>query len=397
MELTILMPCLNEAETLETCIRKAQHFLAENKIDGEVLIADNGSTDGSPEIAKRLGARVVFVEEKGYGSALRTGFREAYGQYVIMGDADDSYDFLNLSPFLEKLREGYELVMGNRFQGVIEKGAMPWSHRYIGNPILSFIGRLFFKSSIRDFHCGLRGCRRDSILALDLRTTGMEFASEMVVKAEFSGLRIMEVPTTLKKDGRSRPPHLRSMRDGWRHLKFLLMYSPDWLFLYPGALLLTVGLIGSVILLGGELHVLHVTFSINTLLYCMLFLILGANIVLSFLLIKLYACTHGLLPETGTGWYRTIHEDFVIFGGALLTLLGLACSIASLLVWKNHAFGDLNPSQIMRLTIPSASITVIGIQSIFSGFMMGIVKIKNETNCKKNNRIDCKEVNGTEV
>ena len=377
MELTILMPCLNEAETLETCIRKAQLFLAENTIHGEVLIADNGSTDGSVEIARKLGARLVFVAEKGYGSALRAGFQEACGQYVIMGDADDSYDFLHLMPFLEKLREGYALVMGDLFRGGIEKGSMPWSHRYIGNPILSFIGRLFFKSRIRDFHCGLRGCHRDSILALDLRTTGMEFASEMVVKAELTGLRIAEVPTTLQKDGRSRPPHLRSMRDGWRHLKFLLMYSPDWLFLYPGLLLLALGLTGSLILLGGEVHVLNVTFSINTLLYCMIFVILGVNVILSFLLIKLYADCYGFLPKTGTDWCQAIKEDYIIFGGALLALLGLICSVVSLHIWKRHAFGNLNPFQIMRLTIPAASVMVIGIQSVFSGFMMGIMKTKN--------------------
>lgn len=222
MELTILMPCLNEAETLETCIIKAKKFLKEHNIDGEVLIADNGSDDGSIQIAERLGARVVNASEKGYGSALIVGTKAAYGKYVIMGDADDSYNFLNLMPFVKKLREGYDLVMGNRFKGGIEKGAMPWSHRYIGNPILSFIGRLFFKSNIGDFHCGLRGYNRDKILALALHTTGMEYASEMVVMAELAEYKICEVATTLKKDGRSRPPHLRSIRDGWRHLKLLL-------------------------------------------------------------------------------------------------------------------------------------------------------------------------------
>jgi len=225
MELTILMPCLNEEETLAVCIRKAKTFLEENNIDGEVLISDNGSTDGSAEIAVKEGAKVVSAPVQGYGSALIKGSEEAKGKYVIMGDCDDSYDFLNLMPFLEKLREGYDLVIGNRFAGGIEKGAMPWSHRYLGNPFLSFVGRKRFHSKVRDFHCGLRGYNRESIQSLGLQTTGMEYASEMIVKAELKGLKVTEVPTTLKKDGRSRPPHLRSMRDGWRHLKFLLTFK----------------------------------------------------------------------------------------------------------------------------------------------------------------------------
>ena len=225
MELTILMPCLNEEETLAVCIRKAKTFLEENNIDGEVLISDNGSTDGSAEIAVKEGAKVVSAPVQGYGSALIKGSEEAKGKYVIMGDCDDSYDFLNLMPFLEKLREGYDLVIGNRFAGGIEKGAMPWSHRYLGNPFLSFVGRKRFHSKVRDFHCGLRGYNRESIQSLGLQTTGMEYASEMIVKAELQGLKVTEVPTTLKKDGRSRPPHLRSMRDGWRHLKFLLTFK----------------------------------------------------------------------------------------------------------------------------------------------------------------------------
>ena len=225
MELTILMPCLNEEETLAVCIRKAKTFLEENNIDGEILISDNGSTDVSAEIAVKEGARVVSAPVQGYGSALIKGSEEAKGKYVIMGDCDDSYDFLNLMPFLEKLREGYDLVIGNRFAGGIEKGAMPWSHRYLGNPFLSFVGRKRFHSKVRDFHCGLRGYNRESIQSLGLQTTGMEYASEMIVKAELKGLKVTEVPTTLKKDGRSRPPHLRSMRDGWRHLKFLLTFK----------------------------------------------------------------------------------------------------------------------------------------------------------------------------
>ena len=249
LELSIVMPCLNEAETLEVCIRKAQESLRKDEISGEVVIADNGSEDGSQEIAERLGARVVPVSGRGYGAALHGGFEAARGRFVIMGDADDSYDFSSLMPFVEKLREGYDLVMGNRFLGGIEPGAMPPLHRYLGNPVLTGIGRLFFRSPAGDFHCGLRGFRRDAILGLGLQTTGMEFASEMVVKSTLMGLRIAEVPTTLSPDGRSRPPHLRSWRDGWRHLRFLLLYSPRWLFLYPGAVLMLLGLVSGALLL----------------------------------------------------------------------------------------------------------------------------------------------------
>ena len=246
MELTILMPCLNEALTLPICIKKAKTFLTDNNVDGEILIADNGSTDGSQDLARELGARVVDIPEKGYGAALIGGCNAALGKYVIMGDSDDSYDFLNLMPFVEKLREGYDLVMGNRFKGGIEKGAMPPLHQYLGNPVLSTIGRILYRSDIKDFHCGLRGYNRESILGLNLHTTGMEYASEMVVQATLHKLKICEVPTTLKKDGRDRPPHLRSWSDGWRHLTFLLMHSPNWLFLYPGLILWVIGLVVSI-------------------------------------------------------------------------------------------------------------------------------------------------------
>jgi len=277
IELTILMPCLNEAETLEICIKKAMSFLTDNNVDGEVLIADNGSTDGSQEIAIRNGARVANIEQKGYGSALRGGSENARGRYVIMGDADDSYNFLNLMPFLEKLREGYELVMGNRFKGGIEKGAMPPLHKYLGNPVLSFIGRIFYPSDIKDFHCGLRGYNRASIQSLQLQTTGMEYASEMVVQATLHKLRMIEVPTTLSPDGRSRPPHLRSWRDGWRHLKFLMMYSPDWTFLYPGLILSVIGLVMMVAIGIGPTKIGNVNFGINTMMYGSASLLVGVN------------------------------------------------------------------------------------------------------------------------
>ena len=384
MELTILMPCLNEAETLAVCIRKAKKFLLENNIDGEVLISDNGSTDGSINIAKAEGVRVIHAPLRGYGGALATGCQEARGKYVIMGDADDSYDFSNLMPFLEKLREGYDLVMGNRFTGGIEDGAMPWSHRYIGNPILSFIGRIFFHSKIKDFHCGLRGYNRESMITLDLQTTGMEYASEMVVKSELNGLRITEVPTTLKKDGRSRPPHLRSFRDGWRHLKFLLMYAPNWLFLYPGLALMIVGIVGSLVLLGGEFNIFNVAFSINTFLYFAVFIILGFNNISMFLLVKLYAYNHGFLPHKTVDWNRMLREDLFIFIGALLMIVGIILSILAVSIWGSGGFGPLVPEKMMRITIPAVAMIAVGVQSMFIGFIMSIVKVKDKSGKWKN-------------
>ncbi len=379
MELTILMPCLNEAETLEICIKKAQTFLTENNVDGEILIADNGSTDGSQEIAARMGARVINVKNKGYGAALIGGCNAAEGQYVIMGDADDSYDFLHLMPFLEKLREGYDLVMGNRFRGGIEKGAMPPLHRYIGNPVLSFIGRVFYPSKIKDFHCGLRGYNRDRMRALDLRTTGMEYASEMVVQCTLNHYSMIEVPTTLKKDGRSRAPHLRSFRDGWRHLKFLLMHSPNWLFLYPGIFLIAVGLIVMCLLITGPLTIGKVTFDIHTMLYAAMSILLGLSAVQFCVFTKIYAANTKYIPmnksieriskfttEQGTVW------------GLILTVIGLGATISAFVIWNKTGFGDLNPEYIMRYTIPSLVLIQTGIQMIFASFFVGILNIKHQ-------------------
>jgi len=275
LELSIVMPCLNEAETVGRCIQKAQRSLAELGITGEIIVADNGSTDGSDVTATSVGARVVRVEAQGYGNALMSGISASRGKYIIMGDADDSYDFGNLGPFVEKLQEGFDLVMGNRFKGGIKRGAMPPLHRYLGNPVLTAIGKLFFKSPCNDFHCGLRGFNKTAIMKLDLRTTGMEFASEMVVKATLHNLRITEVATTLSPDGRSRPPHLRSWRDGWRHLRFLLLFSPRWLFLYPGALLMLVGFATGLWLLPGQRTVAGINFDIHTLLFAALAVIIG--------------------------------------------------------------------------------------------------------------------------
>ena len=376
MELTILMPCLNESETLAVCIRKARTFLKENHVDGEVLISDNGSTDGSREIAEAEGARVTMTTERGYGAALIHGTKEALGTYVIMGDADDSYDFLHLMPFLEKLREGYDLVMGDRFAGGIEKDAMPPLHRYLGNPILSFIGRVLFKSRIRDFHCGLRGYNRASILELALQTTGMEYASEMVVMAELHHLKIAEVPTTLKKDGRSGRPHLRSFRDGWRHLKFLLMYAPNWLYLYPAVFFLAVGSILGVLLTIDTVTISDVTFSIHTLLYCMCMIIVGLHILNLYRLAKVYAYNHLKTSPDGINWNERVSENRIILIGAILTVLGLILSAAALIKWHSADFGRLEPERVMRLVIPAVTLLEIGIQTISTGFMAGIIKIR---------------------
>ncbi len=297
MELTIVMPCLNEAETVATCVHKAVGFLAESGIDGEVVVADNGSTDGSQRLATDAGARVVPIAEKGYGNALMGGIAAARGTYVIMGDADDSYDFTSLMPFVTELRKGKDLVMGNRFKGGIDPGAMPKLHKYLGNPVLSFIGRLFFPSAIGDFHCGLRGFSRESALRLNLQATGMEFASEMVVKATLWGQDISEVPTTLKKDGRSRPPHLRSWRDGWRHLRFLLLFSPRWLFFLPGAFLFLLGLVAGAVVEAGPVSIGNVTFDVDTLVAASAMVVIGFQATLFWMFTRVYAGAEGFLPS----------------------------------------------------------------------------------------------------
>ena len=379
MELTILMPCLNEAETLAVCIRKAKTFLSENNINGEVLISDNGSTDGSQDIAREEGARVVSTDIKGYGSALINGTKNAYGKYVIMGDADDSYDFLHLMPFVEKLREGYDLVMGDRFAGGIEEGAMPWSHKYIGNPVLSFIGRLFYNSRIRDFHCGLRGYNRESMLKLNLQTTGMEYASEMVVKSELNGLKIAEVPTTLSKDGRSRPPHLRSFRDGWRHLKFLFMYAPNWLLLYPGMFFLLLGLVLGGIIVVDKITINNINFSIHTLLYCACLIIIGLSILQMYIIVKVFAYNHDFLPKNQIDWNHKIKEDRIIALGAGIVMIGIVLSIIALETWKSFSMGDLNAEETMRIVIPAVLCLIVGFQSIFTGFIVGVMKIRTKS------------------
>jgi glycosyltransferase involved in cell wall biosynthesis len=378
IELSILMPCLNEAETVATCIKKAQKALEDLDVNGEIVIADNGSTDGSPEIAAALGARVIHVAEKGYGSALLGGIKAARGKYIIMGDADDSYDFTNLGPFLDKLRAGYELVMGNRFKGGIAPNAMPPLHRYLGNPVLTGIGRIFFRSPCGDFHCGLRGFSKAAIQRLDLRTRGMEFASETVVKASLHGLRITEVPTTLSVDGRNRPPHLRSWRDGWRHLRFLLLYSPRWLFLYPGLLLMLVGAVVSGWLLVGPRVVDGITFDIHTFLYAAMAIVIGYQTVIFAIFTKVFAITEGLLPEDPRlkTLFNYIKLETGILAGVLLLLAGIGLSVYALSFWSATSFGPLDPSRTLRLVIPAVTLIALGLQTVLSSFFLSILGLE---------------------
>ena len=372
------MPCLNEAETLAVCIEKAQRSLALDGIVGEIVIADNGSVDGSQQIATNLGARVVQVQEKGYGSALMGGIAAARGKYVIMGDADDSYDFSDLSPFVQQLRAGSDLVVGNRFRGGIKPGAMPPLHRYLGNPVLTTIGRLFFQSPCGDFHCGLRGFRKAAISKLDLRTTGMEFASEMVVKASLNNLRIAEVPTTLSPDGRSRPPHLRTWRDGWRHLRFLLLYSPRWLFLYPGALLMLAGLIVNAWLLPGPGKIGGITFDVHTLVYAAMAILVGFQAIIFAVCTKIFAISEGLLPEDPrlNRLFHWINLEVGLIAGSFLILLGLAGSIYALDVWGQRSFGPLEPTRTLRAVIPAVTCLTLGCQIVFSSFFLSVLGLR---------------------
>lgn len=373
-----MLPCLNEAETLETCIRKAQSSIARMGIAGEVIVADNGSTDGSQGIARRLGARVVDIPVRGYGAALQGGIEAASGSFVIMADADDSYDLDGLEPFVAKLRVGFDLVMGNRFRGGIAPGAMPPLHRYLGNPVLTAVGRLFFRSPIRDFHCGMRGFRRDAILGLGLRTTGMEFASEMVAKSALRRLRVTEVPTPLARDGRSRPPHLRSWRDGWRHLRFLLLYSPGYLFLLPGVVLMLVGVVGGSALMVGPVTIGGVRFDVNTLLYCAAATILGSQLVLFWTFAEVFAMGEGLLPPNpklvAAFDYITLELGLAL-GGAMF-LAGLVGGVASVADWGSRGFGDLEAGRTLRLVIPSVTLMILGAQGIMSSFFLSVLGLR---------------------
>jgi len=378
VELTVVMPCLNEAETVATCVRKAVKFIADNQINGEVVLADNGSTDGSQQLATDAGARVVPVSEKGYGNALMGGVLAARGEYVIMGDADDSYDFTNLMPYVLELRKGAELVMGNRFKGEIATGAMPPLHRYLGTPVLSFIGRLFFRSKIGDFNCGLRGFRRDSVIKLGLQATGMEFATEMIVKAALANQKIAEVPTNLAKDGRSRPPHLRTWRDGWRHLRFLMLYSPRWLFFFPGLLLLILGLGFGAAVATGPLKIGGVSFDVDTLVACGAMVDIGFQAMLFWLFTQVYAGAEGFLPEEPRvqRLLGTLSLEKGLLAGVGIGLAGLVGLVFSLTYWQGYSFGHLNYEHELRLMVPSVTALVLSCQVILGTFFLSILGIK---------------------
>jgi glycosyltransferase involved in cell wall biosynthesis len=378
MELTILMPCLNEGETVATCVRKAIGFLERTGIDGEVLVADNGSSDGSIQIAREAGARVVPVADKGYGNALMGGISAARGRFVIMADADDSYDFSQLDSFVEGLRAGNKMVIGHRFRGGIRPGAMPLLHRYLGNPVLSFAGRLFFSSVIGDFHCGLRGVERESALRLGLSAPGMEFASEMVVKATLAGWPIAEVPTVLSPDGRSRAPHLRSWRDGWRHLRFLLMMSPRWLMLYPGACLIGLGLAAELAILRGPIVIGGVGFDVHTMLYAAGATILGVQLVLFSLLARTIGVLKNHLPISPAlaRFLRFFTLERGILLGLSLGLIGFGVAVYSVDTWAHARLAALDPSTMMRVAIPSVTLMLGGAEIFFASFLLGFIDIR---------------------
>ena len=379
-ELAVVMPCLNESETLAICIRKALGALEKHGIDGEVIIADNGSTDGSQQIAIREGARVVNVPIRGYGAALMAGIQAADSKYVVMGDSDDSYDFTHIPSFIEQLRAGAELVMGNRFRGGIADRAMPFLHRYFGNPALTRIGRLFFKSPCGDFYCGLRGFRKDSFVRMGIRSTGMEFAYEMVVKASLLQLKVSEIPTTLSPDGRSRPPHLRTWRDGWRTLRFMLMYSPRWLFLYPGITLIVLGLAGCLWLLPGTRTIHGIGIDVHTLLYAFASVLLGFQLVAFAFFTKVFAISEGLLPEDPrfNRLFEYITLETGLVGGALLVALGIGGSIFAVSDWARLDFGTLDFGHTLRIVIPSVFSLTLGVQIICSSFFLSILGLRRK-------------------
>ena len=377
-ELSIVMPCLNEAETLAICINKAQSFLNKNKINGEIIIADNGSTDGSIAIAKSNDATVIHAEQKGYGSALKAGIDAANGTFVIMGDADDSYNFSELIPYLIELRKGKDLVMGNRFKGGIEKGAMPFLHKYLGNPVLSFIGRLFFKINIGDFHCGLRGFSKKAYETMNLKTSGMEFASEMVVKTKLNNLSIAEVPTKLHKDGRTRAPHLKTWSDGWRHLRFLMLYAPNWLFLYPGILLAIVGLIMSIILIINPIEFQSFTLDVHTLLYTSSFLLVGFQFIIFYGLTKIFAVENELLPKSNryNKLFKFINLEKGLIFGFILLIIGIYLSFNGLASWQETRYGHLDTSATLRIIIPAITALQLGVQTILFSLFFSVLGLK---------------------
>jgi len=382
IELSVVMPCLNEAETLETCIRKAQGFLAASGVVGEIVIGDNGSTDGSQDIARNLGARVIDVPVRGYGAALYWAIMAAEGRYCIMADSDDSYDFTRLQSFVDELRTGTDLVMGNRFAGGIAENAMPWKNRYIGNPILSGIGRMLFTSPSKDFHCGLRGFSKEAFIRMDLRTTGMEFASEMVIKATLMKMKIAEVPTTLSPDGRSRPPHLRPYRDGWRHLRFMLLFSPNWLFLYPGITLMLAGLILGGFLIGGPLFVADIRLGIDTLIYSAAMVEIGFQAILFAVLSKAYAIQESLYPPSLRSGVlqKMITLERALIVGVTLLVIGMALLYHAISIWHAAAFGELDVERITRVVIGSSLCLTLGFEVMLSGFLLSTLRLNIRSN-----------------
>jgi glycosyltransferase involved in cell wall biosynthesis len=380
VEVSIVMPCLNEVETLAVCIAKARQAIEKGGYPAEIIVADNGSTDGSQLVARELGARVVDVQRKGYGSALIGGIDAAQGRFIVMGDADASYDFAAIAPLLAKLREGYDLVVGNRFLGGIERGAMPWSHRYFGNPVLTRISAIFFHAPVGDTHCGLRAFTKDAYDRMRLRATGMEFASEMVIKAALKGMRITEVPVVLHPDGRSRAPHLRTWRDGWRHLRFMLLFSPRWLFLYPGLALLFGGLLLSALLVIGPLRIGGVRLDIHTLLVAGFLALLGYQLVLFAVFTKMFAIREGFHPPHPTlqTLLRYITLEVGLLTGALMALGGLVALVLAVASWQSVGFGNLNPSTTMREVIPAVVLLALGTQTIFASFFISILSIERD-------------------
>jgi hypothetical protein len=379
LELTLLMPCLDEALTLPGCLKEARDTLDKLGVSGEILIADNGSTDGSQAIAEAAGARVVPVAQRGYGHALNTGINAARGRYIIMADADGSYDFRESGPMLEALRQGADIVMGNRFAGGIHPGAMPWKNRYIGNPVLSYLGRLLFKIPTRDFHCGLRGGKTAAIVGLDLRTGGMEFASEMVIKAALSGLKLVETPATLRRDGRDRPPHLRPWRDGWRHLRFMLLFSPRWVFFLPGLSALLIGLFGVGALLTGPVQLGPITLDVHTLLYASAAILCGFQGVAFAMISKVFVHEARLAPNLPTepkppfAWF-TVERSIV--GAIALGALGLMLTGQAVLLWQETAFGELSPTRILRWVVPAVTSFVLSLQLTLAGFFVDMIRLR---------------------
>ena len=375
-ELSIVFPCLNEEQTVGTCVVKAMKFLKKHKIKGEVIIADNGSTDNSAKISIKQGATVVHIEQKGYGSALRGGFDAAQGKYIIMADADDSYDLENLMPFVEKLREGFDLVMGNRFKGGIKKGAMPWHHRYIGNPVLSFIGKLFFKTPINDFHCGLRGFTMAAVENMNLQTTGMELASEIVIKTSILQMKVCEVPTILSPDGRNRPPHLRSFHDGWRHLRFLLIYSPTWLFLYPGLILFVAGSLISLALFFGPVNIGFRYIDFHTFIVTGTLMFLGLNMISFATITRVYAYQNRLLPIAPRFFslFRYINLERGLTTGFLILIIGAI--LMGRAVMLSPIFSQIGFNNSVRLVFGGSLALVIGGQIVLTSFVLSMLGLQ---------------------